>query len=200
MPTAKRPSKPSAWNAHLAAFRASHPRLTMKECMQQASKSYRCSAGAASARTVASSSKKTYRAAAAKTSNSWIAHVQAYRASHPGVSYTEALQQAASSYQDAVYRDSKLVIKNRKNIKTASMNKHGLIKATEAPAILKKFRQLSGLDKTYNPRLIYLSYDNNYGVYYCTFSDSENIMQIQHSSFSKTFPEAERLSPKLLWQ
>lgn len=31
----------SAWNAHLAKFRATHPKLTLKECMQQASKTYR---------------------------------------------------------------------------------------------------------------------------------------------------------------
>ena len=30
----------SAWQTHLTKFRASHPKLSMKECMQQASKSY----------------------------------------------------------------------------------------------------------------------------------------------------------------
>ena len=37
----------SAWQTHLTKFRASHPKLSMKECMQQASKSYHSKARSA---------------------------------------------------------------------------------------------------------------------------------------------------------
>ena len=118
MPTAKRPSKPSAWNAHLAAFRASHPRLTMKECMQQASKSYRCSAGAgavsqdvqikAAAPSKTNSSKKA-------SVNPWIAHVQAYKAKY-GCSYTDALKGAANTYKSSSQKIN--VIANKCPVRT----------------------------------------------------------------------------------
>ena len=35
-----------------------------------------------------------------KSSNSWIDHVRAYRQSHPGISYMDALKQAKSSYNN----------------------------------------------------------------------------------------------------
>lgn len=38
---------PSAWQTHLAAYRASHPRLNLKTCMQEASKTYRSSSSKA---------------------------------------------------------------------------------------------------------------------------------------------------------
>lgn len=47
----------SAWTVHLTAYRASHPHLSMKECMQQASKTYR-----KSTRTATQAPRQRYRA------------------------------------------------------------------------------------------------------------------------------------------
>ena len=97
---------PSAWTQHLSAYRASHPSKSMKECMIEASACYRKSGVVAASNAVkmatkktSSSKKATYRGAAAisSSSNPWIAHVKAYRASH-GCSYAEAMQGAKKTY------------------------------------------------------------------------------------------------------
>ena len=98
---------PSAWTQHLSAYRASHPSKSMKECMIEASACYRKSGVVAASNAVkmatkktSSSKKATYRGAAAisSSSNPWIAHVKAYRASH-GCSYAEAMQSAKKTYR-----------------------------------------------------------------------------------------------------
>ena len=93
----------SAWTQHLAAYRASHPSKTMKECMIEASACYRklgstsgsTSAKKTSEKRATSKASTTY---AAPSSNPWIAHVEAYRASH-GCSYGEAMQGAKKTYR-----------------------------------------------------------------------------------------------------
>ena len=86
---------PSAWTQHLARYRASHPNMSMKQCMVEASATYRQSA-------MLSKKKRAAKAEAASSSrpsaNPWIAHVQAYRASH-ACSYAEALQRAKATYR-----------------------------------------------------------------------------------------------------
>ena len=98
------PPMPSAWTQHLSAYRASHPSKSMKECMIEASACYRKGSPSADSkavkRTKTASKKATYRGAALSSSNPWIAHVQAYRASH-GCSYTEAMQGAKKTYRSA---------------------------------------------------------------------------------------------------
>lgn len=88
----------SAWQAHLTAFRGSHPSLSMKECMQQASKTYSASAtsfrGGAKKNKVA---KKKPVGGSCGGGNSWMQHVAAYRAKH-GCSYGEALKGASNTY------------------------------------------------------------------------------------------------------
>lgn len=102
----------SAWNEFLARYRALHPQKTMKECMVEASASYRKSGTASSnAKARSAPAKKrsaktaAYRGAtrpssSSFSSNPWIAHVQAYRASQ-GCSYAEAMQGARKTYRSA---------------------------------------------------------------------------------------------------
>ena len=85
---------PSAWQSHLTAYRAAHPRLSLKACMQEASKTYR------SSHSVASAAPRRPPAKGVKAaSNPWLAHVQAYRNAHPEVSYSDALRHASCSYR-----------------------------------------------------------------------------------------------------
>jgi hypothetical protein len=77
----------------------------MKECMIEASACYRnagdskaTTAKAMKKATSKASTKATYRGAPSSSSNPWIAHVQAYRASH-GCSYAEAMQGAKKTYR-----------------------------------------------------------------------------------------------------
>lgn len=98
------PSQLSAWNAHLASFRSSHPTLTLKQCMKGASKTYQ------GATTTTTKTRKTCRSSPGKaerggssswaaSNNPWIAHVQAYRSSHSGMSYSDALKHASRTYR-----------------------------------------------------------------------------------------------------
>ncbi len=98
---------PSAWTEHLSSFRASHPSKTMKECMIEASACYRKPSSASSSKAAKKSAPKVPPKAAPKTvpkaapsssSNPWIAHVQAYRATH-ACSYAEAMQGAKKTYR-----------------------------------------------------------------------------------------------------
>ena len=109
MPYRVKRTMPSAWQIHLTKFRSAHPNLSLKEAMQGASKSYRGAAKTApapkkaTAKATAKATKATkitkattYRSA--QNGNPWLAHVQAYRASHPGITYSEALKAASKTY------------------------------------------------------------------------------------------------------
>ena len=92
---------PSAWTEHLSSFRASHPSKTMKECMIEASACYRKPSSAAPSKAAKKSAPKAAPKTvpkAASSSNPWIAHVQAYRATH-ACSYAEAMQGAKKTYR-----------------------------------------------------------------------------------------------------
>ena len=109
-PPKKREKMPSAWTEHLSSFRASHPSKTMKECMIEASACYRKPSSASPSKAAKKSAPKAPPKAAPKTapktapkaapssSNPWIAHVQAYRATH-ACSYAEAMQGAKKTYR-----------------------------------------------------------------------------------------------------
>ena len=76
----------------------------MKECMVEASVSYRASGHARRPTPKSLSAKKTTHCGSAalppssSSPNPWISHVQAYRASH-GCSYAEAMQGAKKTYR-----------------------------------------------------------------------------------------------------
>lgn len=88
----------SAWQAHLTKFRASHPKLSMKECMQQASQTYKspsCAAYRGAAAKKAAPKKKT---GAKRPMTAWMKHVMAHKAKHGG-SLGDAMKAAKATYK-----------------------------------------------------------------------------------------------------
>ena len=87
----------SAWQAHLTKFRASHPKLSMKECMQQASKSYTPSC-AAYRGAAAKKKKAAPKKGAKRPMTAWMKHVMAHKAKHGG-SLGDAMKAAKATYK-----------------------------------------------------------------------------------------------------
>ena len=86
----------SAWQAHLTKFRASHPKLSMKECMQQASQTYKSPCTASSYRGKKAAPKK--KTGAKRPMTAWMKHVMAHKAKHGG-SLGDAMKAAKATYK-----------------------------------------------------------------------------------------------------
>ena len=172
--------------------------------MQAASKTYRAS----------SKPEKTI----TRGKNPWVEHVQRYRSTNR-CTFGEALRGARATYQASAYRDGKkrvsqtvygkstLVKANRASVKgnRRTVQKH-VSHDRDAKGIWEKFKKLlinSGdvnnrlgqpLD-TYEPMFIYILKveDNDENAYYVTASKIDQVMKIEPSTFSTSFPEARRL-------
>jgi hypothetical protein len=83
----------SAWQAHLTKFRASHPKLSMKECMQQASQTYKSPCAA-----YRGAAPKKKKAGAKRPMTAWMKHVMAHKAKHGG-SLGDAMKAAKATYK-----------------------------------------------------------------------------------------------------
>jgi hypothetical protein len=97
--TAGKTSNP--WIKHVKSVRKEHPKLSYKEVLVLASKSYKPKGGMPAGKLVKHKAIKHHKKGgvlAGKQVNPWIKHVMQYRVKHPQLSYREAMQQARSSY------------------------------------------------------------------------------------------------------
>lgn len=99
------------WMAHVKKVKAKYPKLSYKEVLVLASSTYTkgkgpkagitagMPAGSRAGVRAGSKAKAKAKPKHKKEANPWIAHVKAYRAKHPQLSYREAMSQARASYK-----------------------------------------------------------------------------------------------------
>ena len=103
---AKAAGKSNPWMIHLNAWRKAHPDVSFGKAMKEAAKSYKPPANNEKRATSAPKKQASSRKQKAKGDccnkrgpNPWLAHVKAFRQSHPSLSYKDVLSQAKPSYK-----------------------------------------------------------------------------------------------------